>query len=459
MWMQAWMTLALVLAQGEEPEPAATLERAQELACRGRYKEARELYARLGAEQPDTPEGRLAAQRAAGSALLGSCMLVDHGPPSNRVEVVLLGDGYELEHQRAFDELAEDVPPLFERVEPFREYWEYLNFVRGVCVSAEAGVDGFGRDYDTLLGGYTRETDAGHVGVDRRRVQDALAQIPGNDALAVVFVKLGVLGTGGGGIAVIGGRDARVVVHEWGHAFGGLGDEYSSHTHERGPVRNGINVSATEDPEQVPWKHWLEARHPTVGIHQGASGQPMGAWRPTASGCLMNNAEVFCPVCREALVLRIYSIVDPIDAIEPPAPPPGVREPILLWKDPVEIRVHTMRPATHDLEVTWWLEPASRYPVTPVEPGTPPPMRLATPDRRGRGRLTPPSSRPTKREGAGKDGIAALRLSRIDLDPGQYRITCQVRDTTELRGEKFPWVLKDDQDLLVSERVWWLEVR
>ena len=34
-----------------------------------------------------------------------------------------------------------------------------------------------------------------------------------------------------------------------------------------------------------------------------------------------------------------------------------------------------------------------------------------------------------------------------------------MKDTTELRGEKFPWVLKDDLDLLESERVWWLEVR
>jgi hypothetical protein len=34
-----------------------------------------------------------------------------------------------------------------------------------------------------------------------------------------------------------------------------------------------------------------------------------------------------------------------------------------------------------------------------------------------------------------------------------------VRDTTELRGEKFPWVLKDERGLLESERIWWLEVR
>lgn len=447
------------LIRQEPSDPAALLARAEELACAGRHKDARALYARLLERYPETREGKLAARRTAPSALLGSCALVEHGPAANRVEIVVLGDGYELQHQRAFDELAEDVPPLFERVEPFREYWSYLNFVRGVCLSAEAGVDGFGREYDTLLGGRTLGTDAGHVGIDGVSVHDALAQIPGSDGLAIVFVKLGLLGTGGGGVAVIGGRDARTAVHEWGHAFAGLGDEYSDHTHNRGEVFDRVNISSTEDPDSVPWRHWLAARHPSVGVYEGGNGQVMGAWRPTASGCIMNDGEAFCPVCREALVLRIYSIVDPIEELAPPAPPRGIREPIRLVDQPVEIRVRVMCPATHDLEVSWWVESADKYPLTPGESRLPPAQPLVGADRVGRGPLLPMDARPTRRRGAGKDGVDVLRLSRDDLAPGLYRITCRVRDTTELRGEKFAWVLEDELGLLESERVWWLEVR
>lgn len=457
--MRSLLPLGLWLLASPQEEPKAVLARAEELACAGRHKEARALYGRLAEERPGTPEGKLAAKRSAPSALLASCMLVDHGPSSNRVEIVLLGDGYELEHQRAFDELAEDVPVLLERVEPFREYWNYFNVVRGVCLSAEAGVDGFGREYDTLLGGHTLGTDSGHVGVDRKLVTDALNQIPGSDGLAVVFVKLGVLGTGGGGVAVIGGRDARVVVHEWGHAFGGLSDEYSDHTHQRGSVRNGVNISASEDPEQVPWRHWLEARHPSIGIHEGGAGQAMNAWRPTPSGCLMNNAEVFCAVCREALILRMYSIVDPIDSVTPRPPPPGIREPILLWDQPVEIEVQTLRPATHDLELSWWIEPASNYPITPSEARGLSSRGPEPRDRRERARLRVMPDEPTHRADADKNGTGRLRLSRQDLKPGNYRITLRVRDTTEISGEKFPWVLKDEFGLLESERIWWLEVR
>jgi IgA peptidase M64 len=458
----ALVLLALAPQGGvTEPDesPELVLARAEELACAGRHKDARALYARLAKEHPGTEAGSLAAKRSGPSALLGSCTLVDNGPPENRVEIVLLGDGYELDHQRAFDELAEDVPVLLERVEPFREYWRYFNVVRGVCVSADAGIDGFGRDYDTLLGGHTLDTDAGHAGVDGRMVADALGQIPGNDGLAIVFVKLGILGIGGGGLAVIGGRDARTVVHEWGHAFAGLGDEYSDHTHERGSVPTRINISATEDPKQVPWRHWLEARHPNIGIHEGGAGQAMNAWRPTPNGCLMNNAEVFCPVCREALVLRIYSIVDPIDSVTPRPPPPEIREPILLWNEPVEIEVRVLRPASHDLELSWWIEPAANYTLTPSEARGLIRRRPASPDRRDRGRLLEMATPPTRHGGAGQDGVGRLRLSRVDLEPGLYRITCRVRDTTELPGERFPWVLKDELGLLESERIWWLEVR
>ncbi|NOT32066.1 MAG: hypothetical protein HOP15_16590 [Planctomycetes bacterium] len=277
-----------------------------------------------------------------------------------------------------------------------------------------------------------------------------------------MFVKLGVSGTGGGGVAVIGGRDALTTVHEWGHAFADLGDEYSSHTHRRGAVYDRVNVASSDEPELVSWRHWLAARHPSVGIYQGANGQVTGAWRPTAAGCLMNDGEAFCPVCREALVLRIHEFVDPIEEVEPPAPPKSIREPMRMWQDTLELRVRMMRPASHDLEVSWWVEVVDRQPLTPGDPAPHAPLpveSVVSLTRLERGPLPPMDARPTRRQGAGPDGLDTLRLAREDLAPGLYRITCRVRDTTELRGEKFPWVLKDEHGLLESERVWWLEVR
>lgn len=466
--------LAILSAQAPAPEaePRTILRRAEELAREERFDEARLLYRKLAEKFAGTPEGEIGERRSQPSAFLGWKDLVRHGPSSNRVDVVLMGDGYTLEHMKAFDKFAEEVPRLFERQKTFREYWSYFNFIRADLLSAEDGVDGFGRHYDTALGGRTLGTIAGHVGVDHAKVLAMLSEVPENDGLAVVYVKIGILGTGGRGIAVIGGMSAPTTIHEWGHAFAGLSDEYETQqTKHPGTVRSGINVSDTDDPKAVPWAHWLQAKVPGIGVFQGAAGHVRGAWKPTASGCVMDSGEFFCPVCQEALVLRIYSLVDPIESCEPAPPPAGIREPIPLSEEPVELRVQPMRPASHDLEVRWWVIPAASLPETHGGPATagapgdrartavaPAPAKPKVVDRRERGPLPVLPGRPYATTRPNAEGLHKLRLRATDLAPGRYEVVCRVRDTTVLFDEKWPWVLKDERGVLESERTWWVRV-
>jgi hypothetical protein len=462
-----WLALLAALApfqMGEEEAPAL-LERAEEAARAGRYREARRAYERLAARHPATAAGRIAERRSRPSAFLGWDRLVDHGPSSNRVDIVLMGDGYELEQLEAFDELAADIPPLFERQEPFREYWSYFNVLRASLVSAQNGVDGFGREYDTALGAYTLGTDAGHVGIDGERVAAMLAELSEHDGLTICFVKNGVAGTGGGGYAAIGGRDPRTTMHEWGHAFGGLGDEYDTPiARHQSPVGESPNVSASEDERHVPWAHWIAARHPSVGVYEGAAARVKGAFKPTSAGCLMGSASThFCPVCTEALVLRIYSIVDPIERTSPEPQPLGIEEPFRVGEQGLSLRLVTMQPASHDLEVRWWILPAPRQPISgpPPAPGrtrAAPAIPPTRPPRTERGPLVPLDEPPARVTRLDSDGEHELRIQAADLAPGRYRVVCRVRDTTELRGERWPLVLKDELGLLESERIWWIEV-
>ena len=348
---------------------AALLEKAQAHARKGSYASAANLYRRLARDHPDTPEGRTAERRSKPSAYLGSAPIVEHGPPPNRVDVALMGDGYQLREMKGFDKLAEDIPPLFKRQATLREYFTYFNFQRLALVSKDNGVDGFGREYDTALDGRTLGTFAGHVGVSAKRVRAMLDEWGEHDSLAIVFVKQGVLGTGGGGFATIGGRNAKTTIHEWGHAFAGLGDEYATKTHERGGVSRRVNVSDTDDPEKVPWAHWIEAGVRGVGVYEGASGQVRGAWKPTSGGCVMESGEFFCPPCREALVLRIYSIVDPIESCTP-LPHPRKHSVYLALDDPfepLEFEVKVMQPDSHRLEVRWWVMPERAAPLEPED--------------------------------------------------------------------------------------------
>lgn len=459
MQLAPWILL-LLLATDAEDDARAALEKAEQAARAGKFSEAKAAYERLAKKSPDTAAGRIAARRSTPSAYLGWDWVVEHGPSSNRVDIVLMGDGYEMEHLKGFTKLAADIPPLFERQATFREYWNYLNFLRCDLLSADGGVDGFGREYDTALNARTGETFAGHVVIDRARVAATFAEMPEHDELAIVFVKNGVLGTGGGGVATIGGREYTTTVHEWGHAFGWLGDEYeTAQSAHQGATGRSANVSDTGDPAKVPWAHWLEAKHPGVGVYEGAAARAKGAWRPTTTGCTMASGERFCLVCQEALVLRIYAYVDPIDGCTPEPQPNRGKPALELGPDGLTFDVQVMRPTSHALDVTWWILPEARFPTTGG--GSVPGGRASasSKDRARRGALVPITDEPYRPARGETDGKHQLKLSPKDLEPGKYLVVCRAKDSTKLRGEKWPWVLKDPNGVLESERAWWIVVK
>ena len=177
----------------------------------------------------------------------------------------------------------------------------------------------------------------------------------------------------------------------------------------------------------------------------------------------MNNAEFFCRVCREALVLRIYQLVDPIDHHHPPTVP--VESPVALLMRPdedLEFRVRVMRPATHELEVRWWVLTERQ---APRRGGSATRGRYGGTDggfgdRRDRGAFHDVVAAPVAVSTHDKSGEHRFVLEPRDVpEPGRYRVLCRAIDTTRLRGERWPWVLDDPHHLLQSERAWWVEVR
>jgi len=442
----AALFLGAAVQDEEVPEDEALLAKAQARYEKGRYKEAVGVYKKLAKEFPGTAAGRIAEQRIKPSCFLGSTLIVDHGPPENRLDVALMGDGYMLDKQKGYDKLVADVPGLFEKQHTYREYFRYFNFHRVNLISEEDGLDGNGRTAKTALDGHTVGTVQGHVNIDHGLVMDMLEHMPANDRLAIVYVKQGSLGMGGGGVATIGGRNAKTTIHEFGHAFASLGDEYTQKTSNRSNVRESANVAGTDDPEMVPWAHWIAAKVPGVGVYQGANGQQRGAWKPTASGCTMDSGERFCRPCREAVVLEVYRRVDPIDAVTPPTAD------VLTGSEPHDFSAQVLRPERHDLRIEWHVFPEAEAPSIPTE------RKSRRSDRRSRGRLTEVTTKPAQRNKGGKTGEVSFTLKTSQLDPGRYMVLCRVSDDTMLRGEKWPWVLKDENDILRSERAWWVVV-
>ncbi len=436
-------------------------ERARKDAIKGKYPQAVKKYEGVYKKYPKTAAGTHAARRTQPNAFLCWAPMVVNGPPANRIDIVLMGDGYTLDQMEVFENVIDKVPDFFERHTIFGEYYSYHNIYRAALRSEEAGVDKLGEDtYSTILNGHDSGAKQGQVAVSHDRVMRQLDELPEHDRLAAVFVKNGKGGTGGGGVATVGGTSYATLIHEWGHAFGELKDEYTADTGYRGPVKSGVNVSNSPDPEKAPWRHWIEAGRKEIGVFEGADGREEGAWKPSRKGCAMEGGTRFCVVCQEALVLRIYGVVDPIDSCDPPHHVGEEEDPFAEPVPPLEgtskmvFKVSALRPASHALEVRWWVLPEDRVPPPPK--GAREGYRFG--DRRDRGPLSPIAEEPAAKTKADRKGFHTFTLHTRGMDPGRYRVICRVTDATRIPGDDWPWVLKDSHGVLQSERAWWVEI-
>ncbi len=445
----------------DETKAAELLESAEAKAGKSSYEKALAGYRKIAKSYPGTRAGAIAQLRIQPNALLGWSDIARHGPSDNRADVVIMGDGYTLKHLKSgFDARSEDLLDAFDREPTLEEYFSYFNFIRAAVVSAEDGIDGYGREVDTALDGYlsSRETTS-YGGVKTARVREFLDQLPEHDGVAFAVIKNQPDGLPAGPVATIGGaqRDLQAIVHAFGHAFAGLGDEFSVSGMHPSEATQAPNVSTSETA--LPWQHWLDAKHPGVGVYKGASGRLKGVWRPTASNCVMNTSKNYCVVCREAIVLSIYTLVDGIESSEPaPEAFSSSGEILAELKKNSDVRlasldfeVVTMRPKSHDLECSWWVVPEHRAPKSSG-------IRMSHSDRVKRGKLEPIDADPVHEQRTSKSGTYRLSVDPNDLKPGRYRVICRATDPAQPRGERKAWVLKDEQGVLTSERGWWIRV-
>lgn len=103
-----------------------------------------------------------------------------------------------------------------------------------------------------------------------------------------------------------------VVVHEFGHSFGGLADEYAYDDQfveyyypDTEPWEQNITTKADFSSK---WKDLYDQG--VAGLVEGGGYQTKGVWRP-CEDCRMrtNTAEAFCPVCQRAIerIIRFYT--------------------------------------------------------------------------------------------------------------------------------------------------------
>jgi hypothetical protein len=300
------------------------------------------------------------------------------GDPSSKVDFLILGDGYTAAEQKKFEADARRLTAVMFATSPFKERRGDFN-VWALCPpAAESGVSrpSAGVYHDSPLGAtYDAFGSERYVlTFDNRALRRVAAFAP------YEFVEILVNNRtyGGGGIfnlystvAADNGYADYVFVHEFGHQFAGLADEYYTSPVAYAPAASDRvepwepNATALLDPASLKWKDLVapgtpiptpwekesyesysrdvqqrrrqiraenrpeqemealfreELRHEEgmfarekyagkVGAFEGAMYEAKGFYRPEIDCIMFSRTNHFCAVCRRAIerVINLYS--------------------------------------------------------------------------------------------------------------------------------------------------------
>ncbi len=304
--------------------------------------------------------------------------IIDNGDSANRVDLVILGDGYTSAELTKYAADVENVVAGFLSEEPFSEYQNYFNVHRIDVISNESGIDHPETDTfrDTALNSYYN-----CAGIQRLICTDVGAAYAVLDTsvsteqrdISLVLVNDPEYGGAGGAIAVASTNASAIdiVLHELGHSFGLLADEYFN---SPPPCNAAVepyeaNVTIETDRQLIKWNNgggppsgWIDQSTPiptvddsfdVTGLFDGGRYcQPgLGMYRPTWNSKMRSLGAPFGPVNEEQLVRRIYSFVSPIDSLQPA--PSAIT---VQFGSSELIALGATQPLTISLDIEWKLD-------------------------------------------------------------------------------------------------------
>lgn len=249
--------------------------------------------------------------------------------PEQAVDIVILPDGYtaaELEKFQADCKTFADNLFLFA---PFTENRTKFNIRAVMAPSAESGADIPAESIwkNTLLSSsfYTFDSERYCMTYDHKSVRD----LAGNAPYDQIYILQNTTKYGGGGIfnfyslsSSSNKLSAEIIVHEFGHSFAGLGDEYFDSSTSYNDFYNPAiepwepNLTSLVDFDNK-WKHLIgegipiptpadSAYYNKTGVFEGGGYVAKGIYRP-AYDCMMHTfkGHTFCAACNEAIVNMI----------------------------------------------------------------------------------------------------------------------------------------------------------
>ena len=239
------------------------------------------------------------------------------GSPEDCIDVIIVPEGYTADEMDLFyKDAGIAVNSLFSH-EPFKTMQDRFNILAVELASKDGTVSDpkNGLWTETVLSSHfsTFYSDRYLTTLRLRQLHDKLAGIPYEHIIILANTDV----YGGGGIfnsytltTAHHAQFAPVVVHEFGHSFGGLADEYfyddqyeQYYNSETEPWEPNLTTKVDFDSK---WKDMI----PEAGLYEGGGYMSKGVWRGSFD-CRMktNSYKEFCPVCRRSLerIIRFYT--------------------------------------------------------------------------------------------------------------------------------------------------------
>lgn len=261
---------------------------------------------------------------------------------ANCVDLAIVAEGYSLMEMGKFYHDCRRVADALFAHEPFTSLRERFNIVAVASPSPDSGpsIPHLGQWRRTAAGTHydTFYSDRYLMSQDMHRIYDLLSDVP----FEIIIVLVNSSTYGGGGIynqLTVTTSDhptfKQVLVHEFGHGYAGLGDEYfyddayeSMYPADTEPWEPNLTTlvdfqskwadmvpkgtPVPTPPAEIPnyrniksekERQQLNAATQRVGVYEGGGYQSKGVYRPCQE-CRMkiNEVELFCPVCTRAIV-------------------------------------------------------------------------------------------------------------------------------------------------------------
>lgn len=246
--------------------------------------------------------------------------LLYNGAINKYINIVILGDGYTSAELTKYKSDATNFMNNFLFAQsPFKEYKGYFNVFTINVPSPETGVKHprTASDCSSLPASnpnnfYGSSFDI--AGIHRlltpnsSKVTTVMANnFPSYDQIYMIANST-EYGGAGGTFATFStnASSGEIGLHEGGHSFGALADEYWA-----GPqyATEKANMTQQTSPTLVKWKNWMNVNGVGIFSHTGDA-----SWKKPRTGqCKMEIlGKPFCSVCSETMVEKIHSLVHPI---------------------------------------------------------------------------------------------------------------------------------------------------